>query len=294
MIDPKLQGKVALITGANHGIGAATARALAAQGVSVLINYLRMPPLGTQGEHGSQESDSSTPGIAYYNARRNLTADEVVQAIRAEGGKVEAIEADLSLPETIPMLFERAGALFGPVDILVNNADHCVQDTFLPLEHNAEHLAPDGFPATTITRETIERHFAVNSRTVALMMAEFARRHIARKAQWGRIINLSTDGAPGFAGEVSYGASKAAIESYSRAAAKELGGYGITVNIVSPGPVQTGWIALDLEKSIAAETPLGRAGQPEDIANVIVFLASEQARWLTGQLISVSGGHRMI
>ena len=292
MIDTRLAGKVALITGANHGIGAATARALAAQGVSILINYLRMPPLATQGEHDSQ--DSSTPGIAYYNARRNLTADEVVQAIHAEGGKVEAIEADLSLPETIPMLFERAGALFGPVDILVNNADHCVQDTFLPLEHNAEHLAPDGFPATTIALETIERHFAVNSRTVALMMAEFARRHIARKAQWGRIINLSTDGAPGFAGEVSYGASKAAIESYSRAAAKELGRYGITVNIVSPGPVQTGWLAPDLEKIVAAETPLGRAGQPEDVADVIVFLASEQARWLTGQLISVSGGHRMI
>lgn len=294
MIDPKLQGKVALITGANHGIGAATARALAAQGVSILINYLRMPPLGTRGEHDSQEIDSSTPGIAYYNARRNLTADEVIEAIRAQRGNVEAIEADLSLPETIPMLFDRAEALFGPIDILVNNADHCIQDTFLPRALEAGLLAPDGFPATPITLEIIERHFAVNSRSVALLMAEFSRRHIARKAQWGRIINLSTDGAPGFEGEVSYGASKAATESYSRAAAKELGRYGITVNIVSPGPVQTGWIAPELEKSIAAGTPLGRAGQPEDIADVIVFLASEQARWLTGQLISVSGGNRMV
>ncbi len=294
MIDAKLQGKVALITGANHGIGAATAKALAAQGVAILINYLRMPPLGTQAAHVSQESDSTTPGIAYYNSRRTTTADEIVTAMRRHGGKAEAIEADLALPETIPMLFDRAEALFGPVDILVNNADHCVQDTFLPLQQDANHLAPDGFPTLTVTSETIERHFAVNSRTVALMMAQFARRHSARNAQWGRIINLSTDGAPGFAGEVSYGASKAAIESYSRAAAKELGKYGITVNIVSPGPVQTGWIAPELEKIIAAETPLGRAGQPEDIADVIVFLASEQARWLTGQLISVSGGHRMV
>ena len=105
-------------------------------------------------------------------------------------------------------------------------------------------------------------------------------------------IYVSTDGAPGFRGEISYGASKAALESYSRAAALELGRYGITVNIISPGPVQTGWIAPELEAPIAAETPLGRAGQPEDIADVIVFLASHQARWVSGQMISVSGGRR--
>jgi 3-oxoacyl-[acyl-carrier protein] reductase len=251
-----------------------------------------MPPLGTQ-----KESDPGmvTPGIDFYNARRTTTADEVVQAIRAQGGRAGAVEADLSHPETIPMLFDRAESAFGPVDILVNNADHCEQDTFLPgNQENAELLAPDGFPTYTITRQQIDQHFAINSRTVALMMAEFARRHITRNAQWGRIINLSTDGAPGFAGEVSYGASKAAIESYSRAAAKELGRHGITVNIVSPGPVQTGWIAPDLEKIISANTPLGRVGHPDDVADVIVFLASEQSRWLTGQLISVSGGHRMV
>ena len=292
MIDPKLQGKVALITGANHGIGAATAKALAAQGVAVLINYLRMPPLGTQAQ---TDTTITTPGIDFYNARRTITADEVVQSIRAQGGRAEAVEADLSHPETIPMLFDRAESAFSPVAVLVNNADHCEQDTFLPgNQENAELLAPDGLPTYTITRQQIDQHFAINSRTVALMMAEFARRHSARNAQWGRIINLSTDGAPGFAGEVSYGASKAAIESYSRAAAKELGRYGITVNIVSPGPIQTGWVAPDLEKIISADTPLGRVGHPDDVADVIVFLASEHARWLTGQLISVSGGHRMV
>ena len=179
--------------------------------------------------------------------------------------------------------------------MLVNNADHCEQDTFIPLDlTGGGALAPDGFPTSTITSEYHDRHFAVNSRAAALMMAEFARRRIARGLHWGRIINLSTDGAPGFAGEVSYGASKAALDSYSRAAAKELGRYGITVNIIMPGPIQTGWITPKLEKTVAGNTPLGRVGQPEDVADVIVFLASEQARWVTGQTISVSGGHRII
>jgi 3-oxoacyl-[acyl-carrier protein] reductase len=125
-----------------------------------------------------------------------------------------------------------------------------------------------------------------------LLIAEFARWHIKRGANWGRIISITTDGAPGFFHEVSYGASKYALESYTRAAAEELGRYGITANIVSPGPIQTGWITPELEAQIAADTPLGRVGQPEDLADVMVFLASEQARWVTGQMISVSGGRR--
>lgn len=286
MIDTGLRGKVAIVTGANHGIGAATARALAAEGVAVLINYLRIPaPAGT-------DATNATPGIDFYNTRRTRSADEVVAEIRQAGGRAETIEADLSDPATIPLLFERAEKAFGPVDILVNNADCCEQDTFLPLTEAAETVAPDGFPTATITLEKHDRHFAVNSRAVALMMAEFVRRRVQQDRHWGRIINISTDGAPGFIGEISYGASKAALESYSRAAAMELGQYGITVNIISPGPVQTGWLAPELEPDIAADTPLGRAGQPEDIADVIVFLASHQARWVSGQMISVSGGRR--
>jgi 3-oxoacyl-[acyl-carrier protein] reductase len=124
-------------------------------------------------------------------------------------------------------------------------------------------------------------------------MAEFARRHIARARRWGRIINVSTDGAAGFPSEVSYWASKHALESYSRAAACELGPYGITVNIVSPGPIQTGWMSPELEAKVVPAIPLGRIGQPEDVADVIVFLASEQGRWLTGQLLYAGGGNRM-
>jgi len=286
MIQTGLQNKVVLITGANHGIGAATAKAFAAEGAAVLISYLRLPPMRRY-EQGEQELD-------IYDTMRAKSADDVVQAIRSLGGRAETIEADLSDVTTIPMLFDRAEALFGTVDILVNNADHCEQNTFLPLSLlGLTVTAPDGYPTVTITAETHDLHFAVNSRAVALMIAEYARRHIEQGKQGGRIINISTDGAPGFEGTIAYGASKYAAESYTRAAAFELGRYGITANIVSPGPTQTGWIQPELEEQIIAETPLRRVGQPEDVADVIVFLASEQGRWVSGQMISVSGGRRM-
>ena len=125
-------------------------------------------------------------------------------------------------------------------------------------------------------------------------MEEFVTRHVARKASWGRIINISTDWAECFPTEISYGASKAAMESFSRSAAVELGKYGITVNIVAPGPIQTGWMSKKVEESQASQSPLKRIGTPEDVADVIVFLASEQARWVTGQRLFVGGGNRIV
>jgi 3-oxoacyl-[acyl-carrier protein] reductase len=286
MVQTGLQSKVVLITGANHGIGAATAQAFAAEGAAVLINFLRLPPMRRY-DQGEEKLDT-------YDSMRAKSAAEVVESIRDRGGRAEAVEADLSDVATIPLLFDRAEALFGTVDVLVNNADHCEQNTFIPASQlGPTNVAPDGYPTLSITAEMNDRHFAVNSRAVALMMAEYARRRIEQGKFGGRIINISTDGAPGFAGTISYGASKYAAESYTRAAAIELGRYGITANIVSPGPVQTGWIRPELEKQIIVETPLGRVGQPEDVADVIVFLASEQGRWVSGQMISVSGGRRM-
>ncbi len=145
----------------------------------------------------------------------------------------------------------------------------------------------------TITDGSFDRLFAVNTKAVALLMTEFAKRHIEREASWGRIINISTDGAYCFPSEISYGASKLALEGYSRSAATELGQFGITVNIISPGAVQTGWITPEMESEITSSYPLKRIGKPEDIADVVVFLASEQARWVTGQKIYVGGGHAM-
>jgi 3-oxoacyl-[acyl-carrier protein] reductase len=125
------------------------------------------------------------------------------------------------------------------------------------------------------------------------MMSEYVRRYLERGASWGRIINISTDAAHAHPSAISYAATKHAIESYSRSAALEVGKYGITVNIVAPGPIQSGWLTPEQEAAISVGTPLRRCGVPEDVADVIVFLASNQAHWLTGQLLYVGGGWRM-
>lgn len=292
MIDTGLGGQVVLVTGANHGIGAATAEAFAAEGASVFLTYLRLTREAAA-EGLAVVKGSASPGEALYRHRQALSADGVVRAIRERGGRAEAWEADLADPATIPRLFDRAEAAFGPVQVLVNNAAHCAPDTFIPMARSGVGGSAGGFAMSTIAAEGHDRHFVVNSRAVALMMAEYARRHVERGACWGRIVNLSTDGAAGFPGEISYGASKHALESYSRAAASELGQFGVTVNVVAPGPIQTGYITPEVERREVARIPLGRIGRPEDVADAIVFLASEQARWVTGQLLYVGGGHVM-
>jgi len=281
MIDPGIEGKVVLITGANnpYGIGAGIARALAAQGARIFLHYFRQP---------------GTPGQSFYQAQQVKSADEVLAEIRGIGADADAGEADLADAGTIPSIFDRAERL-GPVEIVVNNAAHWEADTFVPADAELENklvelwtdrpaaIAPTGF----------DRLFAVNTRAPALAMAEFARRHIARGGRWGRIVNVSTAGAERFPSEISYGASKFALESYTRSAAMELGKFGITVNVISLGPVQTGWINDELERQILPTIPVGRIGTPEDVAGVVLFLASEQARWVTGQRIYVGGGHGM-
>jgi 3-oxoacyl-[acyl-carrier protein] reductase len=292
MIDPGLQDKVVLVTGANNpfGIGAAIAGAFAAQGAAIFVTYVRSRP-EEYGIDAATAADATTPGEPFYRARNAEAPDAVLGRLREQAVRVGSAEVDLADPEAIPQLFDRVEETLGPVDILINNAAHSVPDGFSSDAPSQEDWA--GRMRTTVDASSHDRHFAVNSRAVALLIAEYARRHIHRGAVWGRIVNISTDAADCFPGEVSYGASKAALESYSRSAAVELGPYGITVNVVAPGPIQTGWIPADAEEPIVADIPLGRMGRPDDVADVVVFLASEQARWVTGQRLFVGGGHRV-
>jgi 3-oxoacyl-[acyl-carrier protein] reductase len=287
MIDPKLEDKVVLITGANHGIGAAAVRAFAAQGAKIFINYHREPPRFNQYIYDSARADG-IGGPELYEAMQQQSPENLLAEIRAGGGGAAAFEADLADTTNIPRLFDLCEQQLGPVEILVSNHTYCVLETFDPAQ-----VTSDGFPVSLPTAEVIDAHFVINTRAYTLLMSEYVQRYLARGADWGRIINLSTDAAHAHMANISYAASKHAIESYSRSAASELGKYGITVNIISPGPIQTGYITPEAEVEIAAGTPLGRVGTPGDVADVIVFLASEQAHWLTGQLLYVGGGWRM-
>lgn len=287
MLDPQLENKVVLITGANHGIGAATAKALAAQGAKVFITYYRDACPYSE-EELARAREAEVGGDVLYRAGQQQSADSLVGHIRVQGGVATSHEADLADPDNIPLLFDLCEAELGPVDILVNNHTYCVLETFDPALTSSQ-----GSGIHLITAAGIDAHFAVNARAYALMMAEYFQRYLKRGAAAGRIINLSTDAAHAHPANISYAASKHAIESYSRSAADEMGQYGITVNVVAPGPIQTGYITPEAEAEIAAGTPLRRLGAPEDVADVIVFLASEQARWLTGQLLYVGGGWRM-
>jgi 3-oxoacyl-[acyl-carrier protein] reductase len=294
MIDPGLREKVVLITGANNpfGVGAGIARAFAAQGAKVFLHYFRQTGAEVPDEAAGQDD---SPGASFYYSQQAKTADEVLTEIRRIGAEADAWEADLADVRLIPLLYDRAERRLGPVEIVVNNAAHWEADTFVPLGAELDNKLVELWTdrPQDITARGFDRLFAVNTRAPVLMIAEFARRHIKRHARWGRIVNVSTAGAERFPSEVSYGASKYALESYTRSAATELGKFGINVNVVSLGPVQTGWITAELEREILPTIPLGRTGDPEDVADVVLFLASDQARWVTGQRIWVGGGHGM-
>ncbi|MGI6638823.1 MAG: SDR family NAD(P)-dependent oxidoreductase [Desulfobulbus sp.] len=261
MLDTGLSGKIALVTGANSGIGAAIAKAFATQGAIVAVHYL--------------DVDKDT-GYEHTILGR-AAAQRVARDIESIGGEAYIFPGDLAAHETPRQLFDNIEASAGQVDILVNNAAHCE--------------LPDNTLA--LTASSIDRHFAVNTRAAVLLTAELAERASRRGSKFGRVVNISTDAAQTFPGQIAYGASKAALEAFTRSTAIELGPLGITVNAIAPGPIQTGWMDDPLVEQVTQQIPLRRVGTPTDISNAVIFLASQQAEWITGQVIKVSGGHAL-
>ena len=247
----ELTGKVAIVTGASKGIGAAIAKGLGAAGAAVAVNYA-----------------SSKEG-----------ADRVVAEITGKGGKAIAVQGDVSKAADVKRLFAETKKAFGSLDVLVNNAGIYA---FEPLEN--------------VTEDEFHREFNTNVLGPILTTQE-ALKHFGLDG--GSVINISsvasTSAPPN---SVVYSATKGAVDSIARVLGKELGARKIRVNTIAPGGVETegvhsaGVIGSDFEKQIVAGTPLGRLGQPEDIAKVAVFLASDNAQWLTGERITALGVFR--
>jgi 3-oxoacyl-[acyl-carrier protein] reductase len=238
--------KVAIVTGASKGIGAAMALRLARDGIAVVVNY----------------------------ARASDAAEQIVSAIETEGGAAIAVQADISLPEAMPALFDAATQAFGGVDILVNNAGTM---TLSPIAQCDDAM--------------LDAMVAVNLAGVFRGMREGAR----RLRDGGRIISFSSTVVglyqPGYG---IYAATKAAVEAMTHILAKELGSRRITVNAIAPGPVETELFMTGKSEAqvaaITAMSPLGRLGQPDDIAGLAVFLAGPDSAWINGQVIRANGG----
>jgi 3-oxoacyl-[acyl-carrier protein] reductase len=256
-IYPDLKGKFALITGASRakGIGAATCRALAMQGADILFTTW-------------QAYDREQPHGVDVNGPTALE-----QALLNSGVQARRLEINLANPDSATLVLDAAQEWLGLPDVLINNAAHC---------------AHDGFELLDAAR--LDAHYAVNMRATFLLAVEFARRAKALGRLNGRIVSMSSgqDWGP-MPGELAYAATKGAIEAFTLSLAPELAPLGITVNAVDPGPTDTGWMTEQMRLEWSVRSGVAKFNQPDDAARVIVFLASDTARHLTGQVIHARG-----
>ncbi|GAB1540106.1 SDR family oxidoreductase [Scytonema sp. NUACC21] len=256
MVDYGLSGKVALVTGVSRriGIGAAIARSLASSGANIFTTYYRpYDKLMPWGSHSKE-------------------AEEIVESLKMLGVKAAGLEANLAEPEMPKKLFDTVEQTLGSVDILVNNAAHDQQADIYTLE-----------------AELLDVHYAVNVRGTTLLCAEFAKRHHGKPG--GRIINLTSGQSLAPMPEnLPYAITKGAIEALTISLSASLASKGITVNAIDPGATNTGWMSNEFRSSLEVKAPLGRVGTPEDAARIVLFLASSQGQWITGQVIRSRGG----
>jgi 3-oxoacyl-[acyl-carrier protein] reductase len=247
--------RIALVTGAGRaiGIGTAVCRRLAADGFDIAFTHFLAYDTAMYG--------SPTDGPAA------LTAE-----LEALGTRVFATEVDLSQPGCAAPLFDLVEAALGPVDVMVNNAAYSTHDNW-----------------ETLTEASWNKHLNTNARATAMLTVEFARRFA--KGEGGRVINFSSGQHLGpMPDELAYISSKGAIIAFSSSIAVDLAKKGITVNVVNPGPTDTGYMNDELKAHLLVHFPMGRIGQPDDAARLVAWLASDDARWVTGQVINSEGG----
>lgn len=247
---------VAVVTGVSRalGIGAATTRLLAESGVSVLATGWTPYDDLAETEHGPDD------------------IEDLLREIAGAGGTAAWVPADMNDVKSLPKILDEANRRFGDVNILVNNAAFSLRDGW-----------------NNLTAELLDSHYAVNLRGAALLTTEFTRRWPDGKG--GRVINLTSGQFQGpMLEEIAYVATKGAIDAMTITLSAELAPLGITVNAVNPGPTDTGWMTPELEERLLPQFPFGRIGQPDDAARLIAFLASDQAEWITGQIIHSEGG----
>jgi 3-oxoacyl-[acyl-carrier protein] reductase len=255
MPEATLRGRLAIVTGASRdrGIAAAVCRELAARGANVLFTHWRA--YDRTMEWGAEE-----------HFPRRLQAELAEHGVKAAG-----LEIDLSDPAAPERILEAAAQLGSPV-ILVNVAAYSTSDNY-----------------TNLTAASLDAHYAVNLRAMALLSVMFCQRH--RGGPGGRIINFSSGQALGpMPEELAYIATKGAIEAFTRSLAAGVAHLGITVNAINPGPTDTGWMSPELQAALLPKFPSGRLGQPEDAARLVALLASDDAAWVTGQVIHSEGG----